>query len=311
MKNMKLVLAQVVVLLLFSISSALAAPAADLNIYIDDKQIPTVSSVLHDIYGKETDVLSRYYLEVKPEIHNGRVFVPIRIIAEYLDADITWKEPDVFLSLGEKTSAIKLTIGSRTAFDFKNNETRILEAAPYIKEGRTMVPIRFISETFDCLVDYRDNNVYIATPSLFINERIIVSVQEQTYMTIGGYLNESETNICISKLYRFLNENSQNETPEPEYYGTLPNLDTLNFYCLSRVISFMGSSGANGLPIQEYALYNNLTSGIDNYVWEGRNLGEWLIHDVTHGKWFQVSENDFFLRFLEIYRIGGWISNTF
>ncbi len=76
----------------------------------------------------------------------GRTMVPLRFISEAFGAKVEWDGATrtVTITLGSKT--IKLTIGVYTAkVDGKDVK---LDVAPVIREGRTFVPIRFISEAF-------------------------------------------------------------------------------------------------------------------------------------------------------------------
>lgn len=90
--------------------------------------------------------------EVAPEIVSGRTFVPIRLIAETYGATVAWNPAvrTVTIKLGDVT--VLLTIGVKEAII--GSDTKTLEAAPYIKAGRTMVPIRLISEAFGLSVYY-------------------------------------------------------------------------------------------------------------------------------------------------------------
>lgn len=76
----------------------------------------------------------------------GRTMVPLRFISEAFGAKVEWDGATrtVTITWGSKT--IKLTIGVYTAkVDGKDVK---LDVAPIIREGRTFVPIRFISEAF-------------------------------------------------------------------------------------------------------------------------------------------------------------------
>lgn len=76
----------------------------------------------------------------------GRTMVPLRFISEAFGAKVEWDGATrtVTITWGSKT--IKLTIGVYIAkVDGKDVK---LDVAPVIREGRTFVPIRFISEAF-------------------------------------------------------------------------------------------------------------------------------------------------------------------
>lgn len=78
------------------------------------------------------------------EIVNGRTFVPLRAIAEKLGADVDWDQDTQTITLTRDAAMTKLTIDSLDAT--VNGRDMTIEAAPYIKEGRTFVPLRFIAQ---------------------------------------------------------------------------------------------------------------------------------------------------------------------
>lgn len=92
--------------------------------------------------------------DVDPEIKNDRVMVPVRKIFEELGASVHWNE-----SLKEVTGikdnvTVKINIGSNIMY--KNNYMTVLSPSPYIVNGRTLVPIRMISESFDYDVSWNE-----------------------------------------------------------------------------------------------------------------------------------------------------------
>lgn len=87
-----------------------------------------------------------------PQVVEGQPMVPMRAFFEALDSRVVWI-PETQQVLGYKDNMfIKLQIGSQTAY--KNGTASRLVAAPYITEGTTMVPARFIAETFDLSVSW-------------------------------------------------------------------------------------------------------------------------------------------------------------
>ena len=83
----------------------------------------------------------------KAEIINGRTFVPLRAISEKLGAKVEYfHEKDRQIVIEKDKYKIVMNVEK---LDAKLNDRDIkLEVKPYIKEGITMVPLRFISETF-------------------------------------------------------------------------------------------------------------------------------------------------------------------
>lgn len=83
-------------------------------------------------------------LDVAPVIMNNRTMVPVRFIGEAFGAQFTWDEKTrkVTYTLGELK--IELYIENKTAK--VNGKQVTLDAPPYIVQGRTMVPLRFVGE---------------------------------------------------------------------------------------------------------------------------------------------------------------------
>ena len=93
--------------------------------------------------GKGTEVV----------IKDGRTFLPIRALIENMGGTVEWNQSDKKVSLYLNKHEIFLWIGSKTAkVDGVNKET---DVEPYISDtNRTMLPLRFIIENFDCEVDW-------------------------------------------------------------------------------------------------------------------------------------------------------------
>jgi hypothetical protein len=91
----------------------------------------------------------RVAIDVAPQIVEGRTLLPIKWVAEPLGATVSWDAGDrrVTVSLGSTT--IELWIGKSqarvngkpVAIDPQNTKV-----VPLIVSGRTMLPVRFVSE---------------------------------------------------------------------------------------------------------------------------------------------------------------------
>lgn len=90
--------------------------------------------------------------QTPPIQENGTLLVPLRLMSEELDALVSYDEPTQIITISKDTTLIKLTLGSTQATC--NGVTRTLSLAPKLVNGVTMVPIRFISESLDCIVDW-------------------------------------------------------------------------------------------------------------------------------------------------------------
>ncbi|WP_308635583.1 copper amine oxidase N-terminal domain-containing protein [Paenibacillus silvisoli] len=80
--------------------------------------------------------------DVRPRIVEGTVLIPVRYVSEKLQASVAIEGRTVLVVKGDRT--VKLTIGSREATINGKNVT--LAQPAIVENGRTLVPIRVISE---------------------------------------------------------------------------------------------------------------------------------------------------------------------
>ena len=106
------------------------------------------------------------YMDTVPANVNGTVFIPLRFAVEALGGTVSWNEDtdtatiiddnDTITTADDVT--IKLTLGSKTALVEDEDADTIFDPVPLLQapyrdaNGRTMVPIRFLSENFGCEV---------------------------------------------------------------------------------------------------------------------------------------------------------------
>jgi hypothetical protein len=91
-------------------------------------------------------------IESPPVIEKGFTLVPLRFIAEAFGATLDYNSALQVINISYKGLSIQLQVGSTIAF--VDNVRKELNAPPKIINGRTLVPIRFISETFGATVDW-------------------------------------------------------------------------------------------------------------------------------------------------------------
>lgn len=87
-----------------------------------------------------------YTLEAAPTVSSGRTMVPLRFIGEAFGADFTYEPTKKIIDITFGSDKIRMQIGKKSAT--VNGKEVVLDVAPFIVNGRTLVPIRFISETF-------------------------------------------------------------------------------------------------------------------------------------------------------------------
>lgn len=92
--------------------------------------------------------------DVDPVINNGRTLVPIRSIAEALNFDVSWDSVSEIVKLENTHKRISLKIGSENIY--LDNVRYKMDVSPVILKGRTMVPLRFISEIIGKSVEWEE-----------------------------------------------------------------------------------------------------------------------------------------------------------
>ncbi len=84
---------------------------------------------------------------VVPYIENDRTMVPLRFISEAFGAEVTWdaETRTVGIALDETEITMQIDNQSYTI----NGDTAEMDVAPVIREDRTFVPLRFVSEALN------------------------------------------------------------------------------------------------------------------------------------------------------------------
>lgn len=85
-------------------------------------------------------------------IQNGRTLVPMRGIFEAMGAEVSWDQASKTVTGKKDGRNIQLTAGSSTAY--VDGKAVTLDVPPAVIGGRTLVPVRFISEALDASVDW-------------------------------------------------------------------------------------------------------------------------------------------------------------
>ena len=97
-----------------------------------------------------------------PIIENGRTLVPLRAIFEALGASVDWDNDTQTVTSAKDDTNIKLTINDKTMY--VNGVSKTLDVPAKLLNGRTLVPVRAVSEAFDCKVDWENaSNTVIIT----------------------------------------------------------------------------------------------------------------------------------------------------
>ncbi|MCX8095226.1 MAG: copper amine oxidase N-terminal domain-containing protein [Caldisericia bacterium] len=98
-------------------------------------------------------------MDAMPFLFNGRTMIPVRVIAETLGYTVLWKDGEVVLN--KKNLTINLFINKNKLKI--NGIEYFIDSFPIIKEGRTYLPIRYLSEVLNLIVSWneKENEVLI------------------------------------------------------------------------------------------------------------------------------------------------------
>ena len=91
-----------------------------------------------------------------PIIQEDRTFLPLRVIAEDLGFKVDWiqKTREIYISNDKDKLLMKLD-SKRYSL---NKESKAMDVAPFIKEDRTYVPVRFVAEALGSKAEWDGEN---------------------------------------------------------------------------------------------------------------------------------------------------------
>lgn len=129
--------------------------------------------------------------DAQPEMTNERTMVPFRAIAEAMGAEVSYDNGAIDAALGGQT--LRLCIGEAVCWldlpdgqqppegfvaqeDGEYGFAREIDAAPYLKDDRTYVPVRFFAEAFGLTVKWDE---WRQTAVLYDRAALVRSVDER------------------------------------------------------------------------------------------------------------------------------------
>lgn len=128
---------------------------------------------------------------------NGRTQVPVRFVSEALGAEVGWEGSTKTVTISQGDKEIKIVIGKK---DYTiNGEKNLMDTEALLKEDRTFVPVRFVSEGLGARVDWDP-----AVRTVYIDTREKGDIKDDTpkdgsIIEKYGYLVPNDTNIIIAK----------------------------------------------------------------------------------------------------------------
>ncbi|MBE7027057.1 MAG: hypothetical protein E7410_05835 [Ruminococcaceae bacterium] len=131
------------------------APAGNVTLtYVSDN----ADKKFTDSGAPELEGVSLYYndnfvySDVPPTIINGRTLIPMRAILEAMNADVKWDEKTATAVANDGYTEIKITENQTTAY--VDGEPVELDVPAMIIDGRFVIPVRFVAESFEARVTW-------------------------------------------------------------------------------------------------------------------------------------------------------------
>ena len=222
-KKLRSLLVMALVLVMLSSTMAFAASQQNVSVYLNGTQIQ--------------------FNDTKPVIENGTTLVPIAVILDALEVEYTWlpEYKRVWITTDDwvdnsgllkfRTHYVGLDIGSTIVREYDEQydaanpslprfanqiEKNVLSTPAKVIGGRTMVPLRFVSETLGYKVDWNQ-----ATKTITINDgsHVQTNLVNNQNVTEGGdnpYLDMNEHNSIYEKEVEYYDPDG-NYVPEGIY----------------------------------------------------------------------------------------------
>ena len=158
--------------------------------------------------------------DVAPVIINDRTLVPARALFEAMGAQVIWNGIKKQVHISRENISILLTLNSTTVQ--VNGEKKTLDVPAQLVNDRTLVPVRFVSETldFDVRWDQPTRTVYIdrKEPELATFDKITAKSSRKRMVSIkcskaekyGEYKGQPAPT-SVKQTYNFCNPDSEGQ----------------------------------------------------------------------------------------------------
>lgn len=159
---------------------------------------------------------------------NSRTMVPLRAIFEKLGAEVFWNDETKTVKAVKDGKEIELTIGMN---HMRSGKMIVyLDVAPLLFNSRTLVPLRAVSEAFDCKVNWDGDTrtVTVESPSKVFEsttkKEIVLSKDGTRYAV---YYNADGKRVLVQKMiYSASGELTPAETVEETVYNIYGDLES-------------------------------------------------------------------------------------
>ncbi len=115
--------------------------------YAADEVVLKVDSPYALVDGTGTD------LQMAPSVIDGTTLVPLRFLAETFGTAVSWSAEDKEITLRQENRVIQMRPDSKSVV--VDNTEKTISAAPVVKDGVVLVPLRFLVENLNFKVSFK------------------------------------------------------------------------------------------------------------------------------------------------------------
>ena len=139
----------------------------------------------------------------KPFIQDSLTYVPLRFVSLALDGIVDWNDDTKTAFVEKSGTKMSMAIGSTECF--VNGIPKTIDTPAQIVNDRTMVPLRFVSETLDAKVDWDDiNKIVFITPNSITVGGKVLKVNLVNGKPVYGTHSDVSNNLPTQGQYRYL-----------------------------------------------------------------------------------------------------------
>ena len=132
--------------------------------------------------------------DTRPIITENRTMLPMRAVFEAIGADVSWNEETRTAEFGRGDIKGSITVGSD--FLLKNGEKITLDVPSFIRENRTLIPLRAVAESLDCTVYWDKDRRVVRVVTAVPTDETVSEADEKTVLKLGEYaVSEPEWNL--------------------------------------------------------------------------------------------------------------------
>ncbi len=153
----------------------------------------TVNNITVTVNGRNIE------FDVPPQLVNDRTMVPLRAIFEALEATVDWNNETETVTSKRDNTTISLTINDPIMY--VNGEAIMLDSPACLIDGRTLVPVRAISEAFKAKVDWDNESetVIISTSNGIEVDSVYEGLQGSWFSREDSSESSAEEQIVINR----------------------------------------------------------------------------------------------------------------